>query len=125
MANSSLYPPIVAYSMPAFAVEDVQDSQGSVSTEGVRIYFALSSYNRRADFSKAHFTVRYQQNNANALREDDYPAQIKITEVREVTAEEDPVIAATAARYYITIYDSDLKEGFLPDVTYKVQIRFT
>lgn len=116
MANSNLYPPIVAHSMPAFAIE------GSDTT--VRVYFALSSFNSRSDFKSAHVTVRYQQNNANALS-DAYPAQIKVTAVNEVTAEEDAVIAASQTRYYIEISSSDLADGFIVDTTYKVQIRFS
>ena len=125
MASSSLYPPIVAYSMPAFAVDDVKGAEGSTGINGVRVYFALSSFNKRSDFSKAHVTVRYQINNANALDKDAYPGQIMITNVQEVSSEEDATIASTTSRYYITIYDTDLAEGFLSDVTYKVQIRFS
>jgi len=134
MASSNLYPPIVAYSMPAFAVDEQGTSAvtGQSSDNTVRVYFALSSYNRRSDFNTAHVTVRYQQNNANALSTEKYPAQIKICAVNSVTPEEDPVIAATAARFYIELSDSDLekattqsKPGFIPDVTYKVQIRLS
>ena len=134
MASSNLYPPIVAYSMPAFAVDEQGTSAvtGQSSDNTVRVYFALSSYNRRSDFNTAHVTVRYQQNNENALSTEKYPAQIKICAVNSVTPEEDPVIAATAARFYIELSDSDLekattqsKPGFIPDVTYKVQIRLS
>ena len=47
MASSSLYPPIIAYSMPAFAVDEQGASAvtGQSSDNTVRVYFALSSYN--------------------------------------------------------------------------------
>ena len=119
MASSSLYPPIVAYSMPAFAVDSEEGSE-------VRVYFALSAYNTRSDFKEAHVTVRYQQNNGNALNPDMYKAQIKICTVHEVSSIEDPIIASTPHRFYITINGSDIIGGkFEADVTYKVQIRLS
>lgn len=129
MASSNLYPPIVAYSMPAFAIED---------NTRVRVYFALSSYNSRNNFSTVHATVRYQQNNSNALNREPYPAQIKICQVYEIipsdteTTADAVVIGGTQYRYYIELEDADLAPiisaknqngAFQPDVTYKVQLR--
>lgn len=131
MANSNLYPPIVAYSMPAFAIENSTNTRAVGSTV-VRIYFALSSYNSRNNFKKVHLTVRYQQNNSNALNMDSsrkpyYPAQIKICDVFEVNPEENnneaSRIASTQYKYYVELYNSDLAEGFQPDLTYKIQLR--
>ena len=137
MASSNLYPPIVAYSMPAFAIENSTNTRAVGNTK-VRIYFALSSYNSRSNFSTVHVTVRYQQNNSNALDRELYPAQIKICkkiyEVEPNNTEEISdavVIGGTQYRYYIELEDADLapakpsdtKGAFQPDTTYKVQLR--
>ena len=54
--NSTLFPPIVKDTMPAF-----------VRTQPCRIYFSLSSFNVRADITHAQVTVINQNNNQNAL----------------------------------------------------------
>lgn len=128
MASSSLYPPIVPYSMPAFVCQEQgnDDSSGAQEIVTMRVYFALSSYNRINEIKKAHVTVRYQQNNANALHINTYPAQIKVCDVHEVSAQEDASRAVTAERFYIELSSVDLETGtFIPNVTYKVQIRFS
>ena len=130
MANSSLFPPIVAYSMPAFAIENSNNETRAAGNTSVRIYFALSSYNSRGNFSQVHATVRYQQNNSNALDLEQYPAQIKICTVGEVTPDDQTTpnaeaIAATPYRYYITLNSSDIDGGFQVDTTYKVQLRLS
>ena len=130
MASSSLYPPIVPYSMPAFVCQEQGESDSNniqQQNTSVRIYFALSSYNKFNEIRQAHVTVRYQSNNTNALdtASDAYPAQIMVCNVGEVSVAEDPVRAATAERFYVEIASSDLADGFQPNVTYKVQIRFS
>ena len=119
MASSSLYPPIIAYSMPAFAVDTTNEESTSV-----RVYFALSAYNKRSNITEAHVTVRFQQNNANALKSE-YKTQFKVCNIYEVSSQEDATIASTPSKYYILIESKDLENGFQPDVTYKVQIRFS
>ena len=112
---SKLYPPIVDYSMPAF----------DKNSKEIRIYFALSSYNKISEVVGAHMTVRYQTDNTNALSSS-YPAKIKVCSISEITPEEDATIAATDARYYITLRASDLAKGkFEQGIVYKIQIRFT
>ena len=128
MASSSLYPPIVPYSMPAFVCQeqDRQDSSGAQEIVTMRVYFALSSYNKISEIRKAHVAVRYQQNNANALHLNSYPAQIKVCDVHEVTPQQDAARAVTPERFYIELSSTDLNTGaFEPNVTYKVQIRFS
>lgn len=110
-----LYPPIVDYSMSAFPYN-----------KPVRVYFALSNYNSISSIAQVQVLVRYQNNNNNALDTNKYPNKIKCASIQEVKADEDPVIAITAARYYIVIDPSDLnKSPFDPDVIYKVQLRFS
>lgn len=112
----ALYPPIIEYSMPAFPYTD----------DKVRIYFGLSNFNSKADIRNVHLTVRYQENNANALNTTLYPAKIKVCGYDEVTPQDDPIIAATANRYYIELLASDLIKGrFERGVIYKIQIRFS
>ena len=128
MASSSLYPPVVPYSMPAFVCQEQgnNDSSGAQEIVTMRVYFALSSYNKISEIKKAHVTVRYQQNNANALHINTYPAQIKVCDVHEVSAQEDASRAVTAERFYIELSSADLETGaFTPNITYKVQIRFS
>jgi len=114
----ALYPPVIDYSMPAFSVEDAQEN-------GVRIYFALSTLNSISSIETAHLTVKYQSNNVNALAVSAYPGKIKVCTINEVTADEDATRAATAERYYVTLDNSDLKNGFETGVTYKIQLRFS
>ena len=54
MASSSLYPPIVPYSMPAFVCQEQGESDSNniqQQNTSVRIYFALSSYNKFNEIS--------------------------------------------------------------------------
>ena len=112
----ALYPPIIEYSMPAFAYTD----------KTVRIYFGISDFNSKADIKNVHITVKYQENNSNALNTNVYPSKIKISGYNEVTPRDNPVIAATPYRYYIELSGSDLITGsFRRGVIYKVQIRFS
>lgn len=105
----ALFPPIVASSMPAF-----------IYTEGVRVYFSLSSYNTQADIKHVQVTVRYQTTNQNALNKSMYANAIKVT---DLLLDEDK---ATQDRYYIEINPSDLAEGaFMTGINYKVQLRFS
>ena len=64
-----LYPPILDYSMPAFALEN--------NDPIVRIYFGLPVYNTWSEVGSVHITVRYFSNNENALGVG-YPAKIKV-----------------------------------------------
>ena len=66
----ALFPPIVASSMPAF-----------IYTEGVRVYFSLSSYNTQADIKHVQVTVRYQTTNQSALNKSMYANAIKVTDL--------------------------------------------
>lgn len=123
--NTTLYPPIIPYSIPGFALEDV-NGEGLDVSKNVRIYFALSSYNTRKDFNSAQVIVKYQVSNANALNINRYPSQIKECVVQEVTPDEDPVIANTQSKYYIELDKTDLETGeFLEETVYKVQIRLS
>lgn len=112
----ALYPPIIEYSMPAFAYTD----------KTVRIYFGISDLNSKADIKNVHITVKYQENNSNALNTSVYPSKIKFSGYNEVTPRDNPVIAATPYRYYVELSGSDLITGsFRRGVVYKVQIRFS
>ena len=93
----SLYPPIVDYSMPTF----------DYKATSVRIYFSLSPFMRMEDIKQMHISVRYQTNNANALSPI-YVANIKATNIFEVTPQENAAIAASAKRYYVVLNASDM-----------------
>ena len=109
----SLYPPIIDYSMPTF----------DYKAASVRIYFSLSPYSRLQDIQQIHVSVRYQSNNANALSPI-YVANVKATNILQVAPQEDPVIAASAKRYYIILNATDLiKNKFEQGTIYKIQLR--
>ena len=110
-----IYPPIVNFAMPAFDFK-----------KSIKVYFAISTYNSLDEIAQAQVTVRYQTNNANALNISKYPNKIKTCSITEVSPTSDAAIAATAARYYITLNPGDLIGGkFDPKMIYKVQIRLS
>lgn len=109
----ALFPPIVASSMPAFAIEENSDNNT------VKIYYTLSTYNssQKEGISQVHVSVRRQSSNVNVLA-GDYEILEKEAFVQD---EEDKILN----RYYITLNSSQIKEGFKKDVLYKVQLRFS
>ena len=111
MAAGRLYPPIVDYSMPAFALEG--------DNPKVKIYFALPSYISASEAKMVHMTVRYLESNANALS-GGYPAKIKVSSIQ---LDEDRVTRVD--RYFVELLSSDLKDGFTTGTIYKVQLRFS
>ena len=106
-----LYPPILDYSMPAFALDN--------SNPIVRIYFGLPVYNSWSEVGSVHITVRYFSNNANALGTG-YPAKIKVatpmTDNDRITRQD---------KYYIELSSEDLDGGFQVGTIYKIQLRFS
>ena len=106
-----LYPPILNYSMPAFALEGNEPI--------VRIYFSLPSYNAWSEIGSVHMTVRYLESNANALS-NSYPAKIKI-----VIPQIDEERSARQDKYYVELANSDLAFGFIINTVYKIQLRFS
>ena len=116
-ASNRLYPPVLDYAMPAFALENLE-------TTGVRIYFSIPVYNSVGDIGSVHVTVRYLDSNANALA-GSYPAKIKICQMNSITLDEDPIRFARNDKYYITLFNSDLAKGFETGTVYKIQLRFS
>ena len=108
----ALFPPIVASSMPAFAI-------GDNTTNSVKIYYTLSNYNssQRESIKKVHVSVRRQSSNVNVLADEN-----EIIEKEALLQEEEDKILN---RYYIIINNNDLKNGFEQDVLYKVQLRLS
>ena len=116
-ASNRLYPPVLDYAMPAFALENLE-------TTGVRIYFSIPVYNSVGDIGSVHVTVRYLDSNANALA-GSYPAKIKVCQMNSVTLDEDPIRFTRNDKYYITLFNSDLAKGFETGIVYKIQLRFS
>lgn len=58
----ALFPPIVASSIPAFAI-------GQNTDNNVRVYYTLSNYNitQKENFKAVHVSVRRQSSNVNVL----------------------------------------------------------
>ena len=104
----SLYPPIVASSMPAFDIEEGK----------VRVYYTLPNYNsiEMDQIVGVQFTVRRQTSNVNVLRLQNN-RQIAYSYLHQ--DEQDKALN----RYYIEITSTQV--DFQPDVLYKVQLRFT
>lgn len=105
----ALYPPIVASSMPAF----------NINNEKVRVYYTLSTYNvsRKDDINSVHVSVRRQSSNVNVLKNEN--------EIVDKVFGLQQDIDKTLNRYYIEITNDDLKEPFVADALYKVQLRFS
>ena len=108
--NNNLYPPIINSYMPAFVIG---------SKKSCRIYFSISAYNSIEDIKNAQVTITNQNTNLSVLNKDKYPCEIMLTNIYEDAAR------ITDDKYYITIQDSDIEEGFEINQYYKVQIRFT
>lgn len=106
----ALYPPVVASSMPAFSVKDKQ----------VNIYFSYSSYNStKSDIEYIQYSVRNLNSNVSVLADNE---EIKSLSINDIKQDE---IDKILNRYYITINDSDIKNGFKANQLYKVQLRFS
>ena len=107
-----LYPPILNYSLPAFAIQS--------GTTRVRIYFALSDYSSNTNAS-VQMTVRYQDNNENALKTSTYKGRVKAFKTYSTDNEK----ITQKDRYYVELLSTDLQNGFTIDRIYKIQLRFS
>lgn len=106
---TTLYPPIVPDSMPAF-----------IRTGSCRIYFSLSSYNQAADIKNVQISLVRQKTNQSAFNQTKYPSGIKITSLTLDDTKQDNY------NYYVQISSDDVENGsFELDQFYKVQLRFT
>jgi len=109
-----LYPPVLSYSLPAFAI------QTNTDTTTVRIYFALSDYSSNSNTS-VQMTVRYQDNNENALNIETYKGRVKAFETYSIDNEK----ITQRDKYYVELLSTDLQNGFTVDRIYKIQLRFS
>lgn len=107
-----LYPPILNYSLPAFAIQ--------TGTTRVRIYFALSDYSSNTNAS-VQMTVRYQDNNENALKTSTYKGRVKAFKTYSTDNEK----ITQKDKYYVELLSTDLQNGFTVDRIYKIQLRFS
>jgi hypothetical protein len=106
----ALFPPVVASSMPAFAINPDKNNNS------VTIYYTLSNYNQKDNIKNVQVTVRLQSSNNNIVNNN---SEILIKPFEQT--EEDKLFN----RYSITIQESDLSENFKVDTLYKVQLRFS
>lgn len=104
-----LYPPILDYSMPAFALEGEDPV--------VRIYFAIPVYNSINEIESVQMTVRYLESNENALSSG-YRAKIKVASI-----ETDIDRVSRQDSHYVELKSSDLARGFETGTIYKIQLR--
>ena len=108
----ALFPPILASSMPAFAI-------GQNTDNSERVYYTLSNYNstQKENIKAVHVSVRRQSSDVNVLADENQMIQKEAL----LQTDEDKVLN----RYYIDILTLDLKgNGFESDILYKVQLRF-
>lgn len=116
VAAGRLYPPIINYAMPAFAVTGNNNKNDSV-----RIYFALSDYNSLSDINSIQLTVRYLESNENALNTTTYKGRIKA--IGKNAIQLDSSRSVQKDKYYIVLNNNDLAKGFKIDQIYKIQLR--
>lgn len=122
MASRVLYPPILDSYIPAFAAG---------TTSHCRVYFSLSKFNSRTDFSSVHVSIVKQNSGLSVVNTNDnaalnhYRATGIILNVKPVLVEGEENL------FYIDIENNDLSSidtnlgysGWIPGWIYKIQIR--
>lgn len=106
---SNLYPPIIDTYMPAFIASS--EGQGEC-----RIYFSLSKYNIAEDIKSIWITINNQYTNESVINTS--------TGLKIFNRLNEDTTRAGDDRYYITITDGDIVNGWVLNQLYKVQIRF-
>lgn len=107
---NNIFPPVLDTYMPAFSLK---------FEDGCRVYFSLSSYNNIEELYEAQIVINNQFTNKSVLNNAIYPNNIKLDFIQTDTTR------TSDDRYYITIYNTDINEGFQQNTYYKIQIRFT
>jgi hypothetical protein len=105
---SNLYPPIVDTYMPAFVVNELKGT--------CKIYFSLSKYNTASDIKSIWVTVNNQYTNESVVNT---ATGLKVFSTLSVDSSRDG-----DDKYYITLQNEDIKDGWSLNQLYKVQIRF-
>lgn len=107
--GKNLYPPIVPTYQTPF-----------VHTNSCRVYFSLPSYNKAEDFSReVQVTISTQNDNRSVLNKSKYPIGIMCLDYQidnKVKGDN---------KYFITLFNSDIENGFIPEIYYKIQIRLS
>lgn len=106
----ALFPPIVASSMPAFAINP------NSNNNSVTIYYTLSNYNQSEYIKNVQVSVRLQSSNNNIINNN---SEILIKPFTQT--EQDKIFN----RYSLTINENELSENFVEDTLYKIQLRFS
>lgn len=126
MASSQLYPPLIDKSLPAFVVAAAKDDENATYSGSINIYFAPAIFNSIKEIAQIQLTLRIRSNNENALNSD-YVSRIKVinmADVGVVSLADDPVLALSDYKYYVTLSETDLADGSWATYnTYKVQLR--
>ena len=105
---NSLYPPIIDTYMPAFV---------ATSTSGAcNIYFSLSKYNVPNDIKSVWVSVTNQYTNESVLTSNIGVKYFDSFSTDNAKLGDD--------KYFITLYNQDIKGGWVLNQLYKVQIRF-
>ena len=105
---SNLYPPIVDTYMPAFVINELKGT--------CKIYFSLSKYNTASDIKSIWVTVNNQYTNESVVNT---ATGLKVFSTLSVDNSRDG-----DDKYYITLQNEDIKDGWSLNQLYKVQIRF-
>lgn len=124
MSSKVLYPPIVDSYMPAFITKADSNSYCDV-------YFRLSKFNSSIDFSSVHASIVKQDTNMNVIKKYDDPDAGKYRSTGIILNMKPSAVVGEDNLYYVRINSSDLSskagdfEGWIPDWTYKIQIRLS
>lgn len=114
--TSTLYPPIVADTQPAF-----------LRTGTCRVYFSLSSFNSRSEIKHAQVTLINQKTNQNAFKPTIWKLGIKFIPNNKIYEDTNN---SSNYKYYIQLNENSLNREIINNYFdlnrfYKVQIRFS
>lgn len=124
--ENTLYPPIIDTFMPAFDITEAEE-------KGVKVYFSLSSYNSLSDIYGIHVSLVSMDTNKSVLSNPEVPFLFRLVpddledddELSEEGAIEKRVNRdPDNGKLFFRIYTNELASNWLPDVVYKLQIRF-
>lgn len=113
VGSNNIYPPIVTPFAPNFVIS---------GTKGCKIYFSISTYNSIDSYKDIHITVTRQSDNVTALNKTKYPSQIIVAPIAAIMIDS---TRTSNDKYYITLTNDDIQDGFQTGIVYKVQMRFS
>ena len=124
MASSTLYPPILNYSEPAFIVAEGKNNV-------CKINFALSDFSTTSEeqsIKGIQVSIIRQSTGQNVVNKIDDEINKRYRKTGIILLSSSDIKQNTDGTYYIEIYDSDIQSGdesgWVAGWIYKVQLRF-